>query len=118
MLPLCFLSATVHSDTVRQYPWEYGHTHCRVGFIYMLTTCTAGPKGIDPDIVLIKFKFNTLLQKWIGIYRGKGCMPFCIRVKRRDTNESVYTDFRPQMTVHIFTLYFYGNTFKARDVSR
>ena len=65
---------------------------------------TAGTIRIDTYILHIKMNIYRIVNFRHNINRRKGCMTSCIRIKRRNTDQTMYPFFRLQIPEGIFTL--------------
>ena len=70
----------------------------------MLSTGTTASIGIDTEILLVNLHIHILLNIRHDIQRHKGSLPLSLRVKRGNTNQSVYSFFRFQIAVSIETV--------------
>ena len=62
--------------------WNMGNTDGRVRFIHMLAAGTRGSVGINPEILVIYFHFNMVVNLRCYCHRGKRGVSALIGIKR------------------------------------
>ena len=84
------------------------NSHCRGCLIDMLSTCTTGTVGIYLKVIFIYLYLNIFVNIRHNITGNKRGLTFARRIKRRYSDQSVYSGFALQISVCIFTANLYG----------